>query len=359
MPKKSLIDRLIGSSNKIEASTITDSKLFGNRDVISTVVPLFNIAFSGDYDGGYSSGITTIAGPSKHFKTMVGLVCMKAYLDKYPDAVVLFYDSEFGTPTGYFKSMDIDPNRVIHAPITDIENLTHDIVQRLKELSEGKGDDKVFIFVDSLGNTASIKEATDALDGKSVSDMTRAKAIKSMFRIITPRITALNIPLFVINHTYDSMDFYSKPIVSGGKGVMLSSDTVWIMGRRQVKDGKEVAGYDFVINVEKSRFVKEHSKLPISVSFEEGINKYSGLLDIALDTGHVYAPSKGWYAILPNTPTNDKPKAVRKADTFTEAFWNAVLYNEDGTDRIPDQLGVSFKEAIINQYMLVHKSKII
>jgi len=84
--------------------------------------------------------------------------------------------------------------------------------------------------------------------------------------MVTPYLTMKNIPLLAVNHTYNTIEMYSKAVVSGGTGVVYSADNVWIIGRQQDKDGSEVKGYHFIINVEKSRFVKEKSKIPISVS---------------------------------------------------------------------------------------------
>ena len=119
----SLRDRLLKSSTIDMTSTLEDSTVFQQKDMIATSVPMINVALSGEVDGGLSAGVTMIAGPSKHFKTAFALLMAKAYLDKYDDAVVLLYDSEFGSPQDYFKSFDIDLKRVIHTPITDFEEL--------------------------------------------------------------------------------------------------------------------------------------------------------------------------------------------------------------------------------------------
>ena len=149
------------------------------------------------------------------------------------------------------------------------------------------------IIVDSIGNLASKKEVEDALEGKSVADMTRAKQLKSLFRMVTPHLNLKDIPMVVVNHTYKEMSMYPKDIVGGGTGSYYGADNIWILGRQQDKDDKEIKGYHFVINVEKSRYVREKAKIPITVSFDGGINKWSGLLDIALESGHVIKPSNG------------------------------------------------------------------
>ena len=288
----SLIERIKKNSTIKESDVIADSKFLNDKDLIQTSVPAVNVALSGKLDGGLTPGLTVFAGPSKHFKTAFAMLLAKAYLDKYEDGVILFYDSEFGAPQQYFDTFEIDTNRVIHSPITDIEQLKHDSMQQLNNLERG---DHVMIIVDSVGNLASKKEVEDALDGKSVADMTRAKQMKSLFRMITPHLTIKDIPAIVVNHTYKEIGLFPKDVVSGGTGIYYSADNIYIIGRRQQKTGTEITGYEFVINVEKSRFVREKSKIPVEVSWEAGISKWSGLLDMALESGHVIKHSNGWY----------------------------------------------------------------
>lgn len=326
----SLLERM-AKAGSVKATTLEDSFLFNKKDKIPTGIPIIDVAFSGSFDGGLVSGLTVLAGPSKHFKSNLGLVAVSAYLKKYKDAVCLFYDSEFGITPEYLVANGIDTSRVLHIPLEHIEQLKFDMVKRLDEVNR---DDKVIIFVDSLGNLASKKEVEDAMDEKSVADMSRAKAVKSLFRIITPHLTTKDIPCIVVNHTYQEMGLFPKQIVSGGTGIMYSANTVWIIGRSQEKDGADIKGWNFNINVEKSRFVKEKSKLSFLVSYEEGINKWSGLLDLALESGHVVKPSNGWYAKA------GSDQKVRLKDTNTEEFWSDILSNE------------SFREFVKNKFQL-------
>ena len=152
------------------------------------------------------------------------------------------------------------------------------------------------VIVDSIGNLASKKEVEDALEGKAVADMTRAKQLKSLFRMITPHLSIKDIPMVVVNHTYKEIGMFPKDIVGGGTGAYYGADNIWIIGRQQEKDKStnEIDGYHFVINVEKSRYVKEKSKIPISLTYEGGINKWSGLFDIALEGNFIAKPKNGW-----------------------------------------------------------------
>jgi RecA/RadA recombinase len=264
----------------------------------------------------------------------------KSYLDKYPDAALLFYDSEFGTPQSYFDSFGIDTNRVLHTPLTDIEQLKFDVMQQLTSLER---TDKLIIIIDSIGNLASKKEVDDALEGKSVADMSRAKQVKSLFRMVTPHLTMKDIPMIVVNHTYMEIGMFPKAIVGGGTGSYYSADNIFILGRQQEKEGTEVVGYNFIINVEKSRYVKEKSKIPVSVSFDGGISRWSGLLDIALDGGFVVKPSNGWYSKVDNDGVIEDKK-YRIKETDTSDFWMPILKNKKFQKFVTDKYQIASGE---------------
>ena len=319
--QKRLMERL-HKAGSIKSTQLTKSSLFTEKDIIPTAVPMVNVALSGKLDGGLTSGLTVLAGPSKHFKTAFGLLMMKAYMDKYPGAICLFYDSEFGTPEHYFSSLKIDTDRVMHIPIKNVEELKFDLVKQLEEIAV---EDKVYVMIDSIGNLASKKEVDDARDEKSVADMTRAKQLKSLFRMITPYLAMNDVPLVAVNHTYQTQEMFSKAVVSGGTGVYYSADNIWIIGRQQEKKGTEIEGYNFIINVEKSRFVKEKSKIPISVTWEGGIKKWSGLLDVALEGEFVVKPTMGWYSKVDMETGVVEENKVRAAVTETKEFWDGII----------------------------------
>jgi len=339
----SIMDKLKKNSKVKETSILSESKFFTEKDMISTDVPMINVALSGSVDGGLAPGLTVLAGPSKHFKTSFGLIMASAYLKKYPDAVLLFYDSEFGSPQSYFKQFEIDTSRVLHTPIANVEELKFDIIGQMEGLDR---DDKVVIVIDSVGNLASKKELDDAINEKSVADMSRAKALKGLFRMCTPYLNMKNIPLIAVNHTYQEIGLFPKAIVSGGTGIYYSADNIWILGRRQNKKGTEVTGYDFVINVEKSRYVKEKSKIPISVSWEGGVQKYSGLLDIAMQGQYVAKPSNGWYSRVNRETGELFESKVREAATLEEDFWKPIFEETDFANFLKEAYQIGGKASL-------------
>ena len=202
------------------------------------------------------------------------------------------------------------------------------------------------VVIDSIGNLASKKELEDTFNEKSVADMSRAKSLKGLFRMTTPYLKMKNIPLLAVNHTYKEIGLFPKDVVGGGTGIYYSADNIWIIGRRQQKTGTEVTGYEFVVNIEKSRYVKEKSKIPIAVSWEGGIERFSGLLDVALAGGYVVKPSNGWYQVVNKESGEMIGSKLREKDTLTSEFWNPIFADTD------------FKEFVKSQYSIGLQSKV-
>jgi hypothetical protein len=155
-----------------------------------------------------------------------------------------------------------------------------------------------------------------------------------------------NIPMLAVNHTYKEIGLFPKDIVGGGTGIYYSADNIWILGRQQDKVGTEIKGYHFVINVEKSRYVKEKSKIPISVSWEGGVQRYSGLLDVALVGNYCTKPSNGWYARVDRETGEILEPKVRLADTLKEEFWAPIFAETDFADFLKSQYSIGLAQKV-------------
>lgn len=117
-------------------------------------------------------------------------------------------------------------------------------------------------------------------------------------------------------------------VVTHNTGILYSSNQAFIITKSQEKDSSGLVGWNFSINVEKSRYVREKAKLTFSVLYDSGINKWSGLMDIALESGHVIKPSNGWYQRVNMTTGEIEDKKYRMADTNSGKFWKDILADE-------------------------------
>ena len=335
-----ILKRFKKTSSVEEASIFSESELYTTKESIPTPIPILNLALSGKFfDGGITKGCTVIAGASRSFKTNISLLCLKAYLEKYEDAVGLLYDSEFSFTPEYLGSFGIDTSRVFITPITDLDKLKNDIVNQIDEVQQGE---HVFILIDSVGNLASLKEISDAQDGKSTMDMTRAKMLKSFFRMVTPRVNLKNIPFFTVNHVYETQELYSKTIISGGTGIMLSANTALIISRRK-NQNKEEEGFEFVIKIEKSRFIREGHRFPLVIPAGGQIKKWSGLFDLALETGYIV--KEGMKYAVPELTTFEK--AWKKDIEDSDEFWNMMFEKTTFKSSIENAVKVTVDQSTI------------
>ena len=294
----SLLKRLIESNAKgVDEAVLTESDFYtrGDEQFVTTPLPTFNIALSGNIKGGLTPGITIAAGESGTGKSLLGLVAAKAFLDKFKEGVVLFYDSEGGLPAASMRAMGIDVNRIIHIPVYHVEQLKFDLVQRFETVTS---KDKVFVLVDSLGLLASKKEVEDAENEKSVADMSRAKAIRSMFRIVLPHFTNKGIYSYWVAHTYDEQGLFPKKILGGGTAVKLVANLVMVFSKSQEKDGTDLAGFNINISIMKSRFIKEKARLSMLLRFDGGFDQFSGIVDLGVECGLIIKPSNGYYQLV-------------------------------------------------------------
>ncbi|QIG68066.1 RecA-like recombination protein [Rhizobium phage RHph_Y68] len=336
-----LINRLKKATAKaVETKTLSETDFFDYKYCAPSDVYIFNLATSGRIlDSGIGPGATILSGQSKTYKTVTGINYVKAFLDKFEDAICVFYDSELGGP-GYWDMVGVDMNRVVHIVIQNIEELKFDMAKKMNELKHG---DKVIFFIDSLGMLASKKEALDALNENAAADMTRAKELKSFFRQFTPAANDLHMPIIAINNNYASMDKYAPEAMGGGGGILLAANTVLWFSKFKLKDGgsgdtavgTELAGHVFRMTVHKSRFIKEGTKLHFRVMYGQNRpNRVSGLWELAVVTGDIYSPSKGWRAarIVDENgkvlPKEQHPK-FRENDKYLDIdFWENLMFKK-------------------------------
>lgn len=269
----SLMDRLKKASKIELTNTLDKSTVLNQREMIDTGIPAFNIVLGGSLDGGLTPGLTILCGESRVFKSVGCLVLASAYLKHYEDAVMIFYDSEMGASLNYFKSAGIDESRVLHVPISDIEQLKFDVVSQLQEIKRG---DHVVIVIDSLGNLASKKEVEDAIKENSAADMSRAKALKSFGRLVTPMINLKNIPMLAVNHIYKEMSLFPKDIMSGGcllAGTKIQMSDGTLKAIEEIKEGdlvKTTAGDKEVLNAWTPETLEDGEPECLEIEFEDG-----------------------------------------------------------------------------------------
>lgn len=343
-----LMERILKNSTLKHAASLPESEVINEYPPVPTRVPMLNLALNGRLlnNAGLSRGLLMIAGASRNFKTSFSLEIISAYLKEKPNAICLFFDGEFGAKKIYFEQFNVPIDRVVHLPFENIEQLKFEMAKQLKDIETG---DDVIFFLDSLGNAASLKECEDAIEQKSVADMSRAKSIASLFRVITPSLYLKRIPCIVVNHTMKTMDFYPVELPKGGNGGIYSSNTIWLIGKNKLKEKDEHTGYKFLIKMYKSRDIKDNAVFPITVRFEGGIAKWSGMDELALQLGIIQKCRIGKSSGYTYQPIEGNPIQILERDVDTDdAFWERILKETDFEYRVEClyQFGKATKDSI-------------
>ena len=338
-----------------EATILSESEVLLDDNPITLPVPIVNLALSGSLTGGLNAGVTIFAGESRSFKTSLGLNVMRAFQKKFEDGVVLFLDSEFAITADDIKNFGVDPERVIHIKIRDIEDSKHKIVAFLDKVEVG---DKVLVFYDSIGITPAKAEREKALADKIATDMgLRAKEIKSMMRVITPDINLKGIYTIFINHTTQTMDLYPKQYMTGGSGILYSADTVLFLRKNRLDKTKRVNdGTDgkhdntFKLVTHKSRSIIQDAEFNLDVYANTGINPLTGLEELAKQMKVLeYKGGKYWYwrEIDPETGEVLSEDVIEKSTLTEGKFWGKIIRNENFNALINKHF--KFSEEIIDE----------
>lgn len=361
--KGSLTERMINPDgvlkSKLNADIMSTSKWA--LDPILAITPIYalNIALGGSLKAGLRRGVIMAVGDTQTFKSAYGAILCASFLSASPDNRVIFADSEYGTTTEYFERFGADTSRIIHLPITDIDDMKKAIVRRIMALTPADIG-KVMIMIDSIGLLGSTKELTDLLEKDELpQDMTRAKSLNSFWRVVTPFVNKFQIPLYAINHYYDSIgQMGNARIVKGGKQGILAANDIWFITATKEKEGKDVNGYTFKIYVDKSRKVVKHSVIPITVMFDEHISPYTGLFEIARALDYVQMPSNGWYVrkfVGEDGKVTIEDRKWRRAELeFSPEFWEPMIENYGFNQAIEETYQYSKAKKILTQQYLLN-----
>ena len=246
----------------------------------------FNALLSGSIYGGIPNNkIIAIAGESATGKTYFTLGIVHKFLADNPSGVVLYFDTEQAVTSNMFTDRGVDPSRVAVFPVATIEDFRHQAIKIVdKYLELPKSERKpMLICLDSLGMLSTDKEIVDTAEGKGTRDMTRAQMIKSTFRVLTIKLGKAGIPLILTNHTYDVIgSMFPQKEMGGGSGLKYAASTIVYLSKKKLKEGTDVIGNIIHCKLYKSRFTKENSMIDVMLNYDEGLNPYYGLIDLAL-----------------------------------------------------------------------------
>ena len=280
---------IIKTTGNEYASLVSDGVEAGDVDsFIDTGSYIFNALLSGSIYGGLPSNkITAVAGESATGKTFFIMGMVKSFLDDNPDAGVLYFESESAITKQMVIDRGIDPQRMVIIPVTTVQEFRTQAIKVLDSyLAKNVADRKpIMLCLDSLGMLSTTKEVEDTSDGKETRDMTRAQVLKAAFRVLTLKLGRAKVPMVVTNHTYDSMGLFATKEMGGGSGLKYAASSIVFLSKKKEKDGTEVVGNIVHCKNHKSRLTIENKMVDVRLSYDKGLDRYYGLLELAIKHG--------------------------------------------------------------------------
>ena len=272
------------------ASLVADGVEAGDNDTfIDTGSYIFNALLSGSIYGGLPSNkITAIAGESATGKTFFLMGMVKNFLDANPESGVVYFESESAITKQMVIDRGIDPNRMVIVPVTTVQEFRTQALKVLDRYMQQDVDVRrpMFICLDSLGMLSTTKEVEDTADGKETRDMTRAQVLKAAFRVLTLKLAKAKVPMVVTNHTYDVVgSMFPTKEMGGGSGLKYAASSIVYLSKKKEKDGTEVIGNIVHCKNHKSRITVENKMVDVRLTYDRGLDKYYGLVDLALKYG--------------------------------------------------------------------------
>ena len=269
------------------ASLVSEGLDAGDVDsFIDTGSYTFNALLSGSIYGGLPSNkITAIAGEAATGKTFFALGIVKNFLDKNKDAGVIYFESESALTKELVESRGVDSKRMVVVPVATVQEFRHQsikVIDKYIEQPEEKRKPLMFVL-DSLGMLSTTKEMEDTAEGKETRDMTRSQIVKAAFRVLTLKLGKTKVPMIMTNHTYDVIgSMFPQKEMGGGSGLKYAASNIVYLSKRKEKDGTQVIGNIIHCKNYKSRLTKENAMIDVRLTYDKGLDKYYGLLDLAI-----------------------------------------------------------------------------
>ena len=282
----SFLKDIIKTTGNEYAALVSDGVEAGDvESFIDTGSYIFNALLSGSIHGGLPANkITALAGESATGKTYFLMGIVKNFLDANPDSGVVYFESESAITKNMVTDRGIDPDRMVIVPVTTVQEFRTQAIKILDRYMEQDVDIRrpLFLCLDSLGMLSTTKEVEDTSDGKETRDMTRAQVLKAAFRVLTLKLGKAKVPMVVTNHTYDSMgSMFPTKEMGGGSGLKYAASSIIFLSKKKDKDGTEVVGNIVHCKNHKSRLTIENKMVDVRLSYETGLDRYYGLLELA------------------------------------------------------------------------------
>ena len=293
-------------------------------------------------DGGFPEGrMTVLAAPSSVGKSYIGL--QAAALAQKKGKRILIFDSENAIDREFASNLGLDVSKVKYFPVKSIEQCKNSMYAFLDFVDKQGMKGQFFILVDSLGGMMSEMDFKRLEDESTSADMgTLAKSMKGFIKMMTIMSARTKTTIVCTNHIFDNPGQMFPSLeknMSGGKSVKYFSSTVLQLSAVQVKEddkdrktGDEAAiGSKGMTGIAirglsiKNRVVKPYMEGSMYISWQKGLRKYYGLLDLAQEFDLIYNKAGKLYVRSENEGEDDRYIGTKVEIQTSKKFWDDFI----------------------------------
>lgn len=299
------IESALSEIDKINpfATYLSDSTLSRVGGWIDTGSYVLNAIISGSLHGGIPKGrVTMLAGESMTGKSLFVMKILAAAQKEGLTPVI--FDTENAIDPEGAERLGLDVSNVKYVPCISIEQTRNALYKFLTSIKEKGLEGKFIVAIDSLGNLQSELSLSRMGKDSTSADMgTNARAMKTLMQTCTNLGAVTQTTILCTNHVYDNPAALFPSIeknMPGGKScVYLPSVTVQLARKPMKSDGgktmdgetavgqKSYAGIIIRALTRKNRFIKQYLEGEMYLSFASGLDRYYGLIDLAVGLGAV------------------------------------------------------------------------
>lgn len=298
---KDLQDKINKKIRGVHVSVMSESKIA--TDMFNIMTPCYDLnrILSGSLRGGIKSrNLMGIIGPEHTFKSSFMILCMvNAQKQGYKPVII---DTERGCSADFCKRWGLNTDDILYIYTPWIDEVMP-ILAQIKE----QGQEKLVIGLDSVGGLNRLKAYKDALDGDIKQDQgLLQKDIKAMLKLYLNICINQNSIGIATGHYYGNPnDKYNSDQIGGGKAMKLLPSILVTLKKyalyenpigKSRKEKGAIIGNEIIATTVKNREYPPFQDATVMIDFNEGVQSYAGLLDLAIEADIVQR-SGAWYSI--------------------------------------------------------------
>jgi len=349
MSLEKLKKRLQSSVKGTHIEILSNSTIASERKWFPTPSYDLNRILSGSlYKGIPSKSLTLLVAPEASFKS--SFMCLCAAEAQKQGYTPIIFDTEGAWTTDFVERWGLDATKILYIYTPWIDKLC----TMLGQIIDDDEQEKLFLILDSLGGLEKIKMVLDAnsKDKKVKADQgTLQKEIKRMLKMYLNIIKGKDSVGMIAGHFFGNPNSYGgADEIGGGKFAKLAPDiivsqkkvNIYLDQNAAYKD-RVVIGSEIKAMKLKNRFYPPFQEATININYNDGLDPYAGLVDMALTCG-VIEKAGSWFTL----PNGEKVQGSVKVIEFFNERPELIL---DSLEKILQNTGYSTMNEEIKEAM--------